>query len=272
MPFLPAIKPPTSLNGQALWFAFLDGRLLVSDGDPVSVPTGHPASDLPVTLVRRQYLGTLSGTHCFSAEMDETVAGLPDGMSCRSLRELFGVLPDEHYALALRAVQIVRWDQTHQYCGRCGTAMQTRHEERAKVCPACGLLNFPRLSPAVIVAVTRGDRLLLAHAHRHPEGLFSIIAGFVEVGETLEEAVRREVFEETGIRVRNISYFGSQPWPFPDSLMLGFTAEHAGGEIELRDGELAEAAWFRADEFPQIPSKISISRQLIDWFAGKAGC
>ena len=161
------------------------------------------------------------------------------------------------------------WDRDDQYCSRCGTKNERRSEERAKQCPACGSVSFPRISPAVIVLVERDGKALLARSGRFPEGLFSTIAGFVEPGETLEDAVRREVREETGIDVKNIRYFGSQPWPFPDSLMVGFTAEYAGGEITVDDNEILDARWFGAENLPEIPGKVSIARALIDWFLRK---
>jgi NAD+ diphosphatase len=168
--------------------------------------------------------------------------------------------------VAGRAIQIVEWDRTHQFCGHCASPMVAKTAERAKECPQCGLTNFPRLAPAVIVAVVRDNQILLARSHRHPAGFYSVLAGFVEPGETLEEAVAREIKEEVGIEVGDIRYFGSQPWPFPHSLMIGFTAVYAGGEIRCDETEIEEAGWFAADALPQIPGPISISRRLIDWF------
>ena len=196
----------------------------------------------------------------------ENEAPAPAGFEFSGLRELFGRLDETSMAMAGRAVQIVAWARTHQYCGQCGTLAQPRPSERALACPSCGLLSFPRLSPAIIVRIERGNQLLLAHNHRFPKGRYSIIAGFVEPGETLEEAVEREVEEEVGIQIRDIEYFASQPWPFPNSLMLGFTAKYAGGEICLNDGELSHADWFSADNLPDLPPSISISRHLIDAF------
>ena len=137
--------------------------------------------------------------------------------------------------------------------------------------PAVRSLQFPRLSPAVIVLVQRGNQLLMARSRHFAPGVYSVLAGFVEPGETLEEAVEREVFEETGIRVKDIRYFGSQPWPFPHSLMIGFTARYAGGEIKINDEEIEDAGWYTADRLPGQPGKISIARQLIEWFVAKQG-
>jgi NAD+ diphosphatase len=144
--------------------------------------------------------------------------------------------------------------------------MEDKTDERAKTCPACGLNSYPRLSPAVIVAVVKDDKLLLATSPRFRSSFWSVLAGFVEPGETLEDCVVREVEEEVGITVRNVRYFGSQPWPFPDSLMLGFTAEYAKGEIKTDGMEIVEADWFGADNLPNVPPSVSIARRLIDWF------
>lgn len=188
-------------------------------------------------------------------------------MAFKGLREMFGFLEDDLLGLAGRANQIVNWDQAHQFCGRCGKKMTYKEDERAKICPSCDLINYPRISPAIIVAVIRDNKILLARSPRFPASFYSVLAGFVEPGESLEECVAREVKEEAGVDIKNIRYFGSQPWPFPDSLMVGFTADYAGGEILMDKTEILDAGWFAADNLPQIPGKISIARRLIDWFA-----
>jgi NAD+ diphosphatase len=165
-----------------------------------------------------------------------------------------------------RGFQLINWDRTTRFCGRCGSPTQSSDSERAKVCQNCGLRNYPRISPAVIVAVTRERRILLARAFRFPMKIYSVIAGFVEPGETLEQCIRREIKEEVNIEVRNIRYFGSQPWPFPNSLMIAFTAEYAGGELRIDNEEIMDAGWFEAHELPNIPDKVSIARRLIDSF------
>lgn len=263
--FVPGVTPPASVPA-AWWFIFADDRLLVSLSDETAcVPYLDNIETLGLSLMRHQFLGYLNEQPCFSAEVAADTSA-PDGMQFQGLRRLWEKLDETVFAIAGRAVQIVTWDRTHQFCGRCGSPTLNKDDERAKLCPQCGLINFPRLSPAIIVAVTQANKILLARNGRFPTGYFSVIAGFVEPGETLEECVQREVFEETGIHVDNIRYFGSQPWPFPHSLMIGFTATYAGGDITTDGTEITEAHWFGADELPLIPGKISISRQLIDWF------
>jgi NAD+ diphosphatase len=195
----------------------------------------------------------------------------PAGLEFADLRGLWGLLPEEEFWLAGRAFQIMDWDRTHLFCGRCGAPMQAKRDERAKLCPACGLLSYPRVAPAIIVAVVRGDALLLARARRFPTAMYSVIAGFVDAGESLEECVHREVREEVGLAVRDLAYFASQPWPFPHSLMVAFTARHAGGEIRIDGREIVDAGWYRAGSLPRIPERISVARRLIDWFVETGG-
>jgi NAD+ diphosphatase len=184
------------------------------------------------------------------------------------VRALFSLLSDEEMGCVGRAYQILHWEKTHRFCGRCGGRTVDAEGETAKRCLDCGFLSFPRISPAVIVAVSRGRDLLLVRAHRHKSGVYSNVAGFVEPGETLEDAVRRELAEEVRVSVRNIRYFGSQPWPFPHSLMVGFTAEYESGEIMPYEREIADARWFDIDHLPRIPDGFTIARRLIDHVIG----
>jgi NAD+ diphosphatase len=196
------------------------------------------------------------------------VDGEPEGGA--PLMALYGAVDDSVWTLAGRAVQLVEWTRTHRYCGRCGTpTIPAGGVERALRCPDCGLLAFPRLAPAMIVLVTDDDeRALLARGVRFPVPMYSCLAGFVEPGETCEEAVHREVREEVGIEVRDVAYWGSQPWPFPHSLMLGFTARHAGGDLALDESEILDAGWYARDALPPIPPGMSIARRMIDgWLA-----
>jgi len=246
-------------------------RLLVHvDSSGVKVPYLRDFSELGLTIFRQQYLGRLNRHHCYSVEVPEgTVA--PAGMAFEGLRQVYGRLDENLFWIAARGVQIVDWDRSHQFCGRCGAPMEAKATERAKLCPRCGLHHFPRLAPAIIVLVERGRALLLARSRHFAKGMYSVIAGFVEPGETLEEAVVREVREEIGISIKEIRYFGSQPWPFPHSLMIGFTATYEDGEIVLDDSEIEDARWFTRDNLPPLPGKISIARKLIDGFLEKQG-
>jgi NAD+ diphosphatase len=251
------------------WFIFSGNKLLVqSNEERFSVPFFEDRALLKFEIIRKQFVGRLDGHPCYSAESGPH-ARTPDGMSFVGLRPLFGHLDDRVFRLAGRAFQIMNWDRTHQFCSQCGHPTRDKGDETAKLCPACGFVSFPVMSPAIIVAVTRGDNILLARAGRFPSEMYSVLAGFVEPGESLEECVRREVGEEVGVEVTNICYFGSQPWPFPNSLMIGFTAEYQGGEIRIDEKEIVDAGWFKADSLPKIPDKISIARRLIDWFVDR---
>jgi len=273
--FVPQISPPDNGDSAAYWFAFQEQKMIVHRaGDALTVLQDPNLARWVLTPIRRQYLGYLEEdgtgrTHCYSVEVDPR-APLNDGLVAEGLRELYPHLGDLLFNVAGRAMQIITWDRSHQYCGHCATPTEALAHERARRCPACGLTSYPRISPAAIIAVVRRDehgaRILLARNHRFPPGRYSVVAGFIEPGESLEACAQREVLEEVGIRIKNVRYFGNQPWPFPNSLMVGFTAEYEGGEIRLEESELADAQWFSADNFPSLPPKMTIARKLIDWF------
>ncbi len=269
--FVPGVVPPEDRSDAAWWFVFARSKLLVRlEPDSATIPYLVDLDELKLPVLRRNYLGRLDQHRCYAVEVAADSVP-PEGMAFEGLRSIYGRLEEDLFWLAGRAVQIVDWDRTNQVCGQCGVRMGNRPAERAKECPQCGLLHFPRLAPAIIVLVERGREMLLARSRRFPAVMYSTLAGFVEPGETLEEAVFREVKEETGISVRDIRYFGSQPWPFPHSLMIGFTALYESGEIALDDHEIMDAGWFTADNLPNLPGKISIARQLIDSFLVKQG-
>jgi NAD+ diphosphatase len=268
--FIPSlVVPDEKQHEEAWWFVFRAQKMLVyKENSVTAVPLSITLEELGLCPVCERYLGTLRGARCFAAYLpDETDP--PANMTFHGLRGLFGELNEDLYGIAVRALSIINWDNTHQFCSQCGSRAEKRNDILARQCLGCGFTMFPRISPAVIVLVERGKKVLLARASRFTEEIYSVIAGFVEPGETLEETVAREIKEETGIEVKNIRYFGSQPWPFPDSLMIAFTARHAGGEIKVDNEEIIEAKWFTADRLPNIPGKISIARSLIDWFVAK---
>jgi len=260
--FVPGHVAPEDPGPDPRLFAFLRRELLVTSAN--TLPSVEAIDALGIDATRTQYLGAWEGQHCFSAELPADFAP-PEGFATRDLRMLFGALEPELHALAGRAVQIVEWDRTHQFCGACGSPTEVSTSDRSRACPDCAVPMYPRLSPAMIVAVERGDEILLGRAHHFPPGIFSVLAGFVEPGESAEEAVIREVYEETRIHVEDVRYFGSQAWPFPNSLMLGFTARYAGGSIDTdHDDEMEAADFFRADDLPTtFPGNISISQWLL---------
>jgi NAD+ diphosphatase len=267
--FKSSVVPSGSNTSDAWLFVYSGYRLLVKvSGDTASIPTGDETEALGVTMERSLFLGYYKEHACFAAQ-----ATLPDtyqsGASFRELRSLFEVLETGVYEIALLGVHLVEWDKNCRFCSKCREPLKQRDDMRAKECAGCGRLEFPRISPAIIVLIEKENELLLARSARFPGSFFSVLAGFVEPGESLEAAVHREVEEETGILVKDIAYFGSQPWPFPDSLMIGFTARYASGEIRIDGEEIIEAGWFRADQLPEIPGKLSIARQLIDRFVEK---
>lgn len=268
MSFVPSYPGPEVCGLQTLRFILNEkGSLLVKIDDNRYELPGQSDIDAPgIQDSSWIFLGLLDNVPCYGTIIDESVLRLHGNVCFEPLRRLFGRLAPDLFGVALRAEHITYWDCTSRFCGRCGASTRFSSDERAKVCSGCGFTIYPRLSPAVIVAVVRDGKLLLANSTRFPSKFFSVIAGFVDVGETLEECVAREVMEETGIEVKEIRYHSSQPWPFPDSLMVGFTAKYARGEILVDHAELSEAGWFGPDELPQIPDKLSIARRLIDWF------
>lgn len=265
------VEPPQGCD-ESYRFIFQGDKLLVKvkedgncdiplTGDFAGVDMGEPVL---------QYLGTYGKKYCYSSEVGEGITP-PDGMEFNTLRQLFYRVDEELFSAAGYACQIVQFDQTHRFCGRCGSKTEVSKTERAKVCPTCGLINYPRVSPSMIVAVIKGNQILLARSTRFKGGFYSVLAGFVEPGETLEECVKREVREEVGVEVINIRYFGSQPWPFPHSLMVGFIADYESGEIVIDPHEIVDAGWYSVDTLPEIPGKISIARRLIDWYISNYG-
>jgi NAD+ diphosphatase len=266
--------------GEGHWFVFRGADLLVELGPPDPRPSDDPRvrqrpswARLPLQknhnwlggeALRTLYLGRLGGEDCWAAELDAKAAAPEARFAWAGLRTLFSVLDDDHFALAGRAVQLIDWDRTHQFCGRCGARTEAKRDERSRVCPACKLSSYPRVAPAIMALVRRGTQLLLARSPHFPPGMYSALAGFVEPGESLEQCLAREVAEEVGVRVNNIRYFASQSWPFPHSMMIAFMCDWVSGEIRPQAGEIEAAEWFEVLQLPKLPSKISIARGLID--------
>ncbi len=266
MTFDPALHPAPDSIRSRLWFLFHEDRILVRRGEEASVrPYFTDVSSVAADLMHTQYLGCLNDTDCFAAEVPSATM-VSAAAELLQVRHLLGRVEDELAAVAGRANQMIHWARTHQFCGRCGQPTRDGENERAKICQACGLVNYPRVSPAIIVAVLNAGRILLARSTRVGAHFYSVLAGFVEPGETLEECVSREIREEVGLSVTDIRYFGSQPWPFPNALMVAFTARYARGEMRLNPTEIAAADWFAAGALPPVPGRWSIARRLIDWF------
>lgn len=263
--FEPRIVPPEPQTSDGLWLIFSGYRLLVPLSSDTAMLPKNPMEQ-GIRISHQVFLGLYRGIPCYAAEGE--LSG-DASFAFQELRALFGRLEDHLYELALTAVHLLEWERNCRYCCKCQGQLDSRTDVRAKECRGCGRLEFPRISPAIIVLIEKEDTLLLARSARFTGEFFSVLAGFVEPGESLEEAVRREVMEETGIAVKNINYFGSQPWPFPDSLMIGFTAQYESGEIRIDGEEIVEAGWYRAGNLPKIPGKLSIARKLIDWFVEK---
>lgn len=258
--FTPLMTAPAA--APARMFVFHAQGLMLRDADQ-GLPEEEECRELALVDDRTHVVGLQEGWVYRCASLAQGAVALP-GYSFRSLRSLFGVWDEEMLAVASRASQIAEWARSHRYCGACGTSTVPAEAERCMRCPACGLSSYPRVSPSMMVLVKKGDAILLARNGAWPPNRFSALSGFVEPGESVEEAVHREVMEEVGVHIQNLRYFGSQSWPFPHSLMIAFVADYLSGEITVDGMEIAEARWFApGDELPDFPTRISISSALI---------
>ena len=248
----------------AYWFVFCRGDVLLerrTDGTH-TIPSGE---EPPVSVAADAHILNVSPMDDGTAVKALAIAEAPDDSRYEmcGLRQSFYKLPHELYLMAGKCHELLYWDSTTKFCGVCGAPMKM-HTNISKRCTECGKEVWPQLATAIIVLIHRGDEVLLVHARNFRGNFFGLVAGFVETGETLEEAVHREVMEETGLTVTNLRYFGSQPWPFPCGLMVGFNADYVSGDIHLQRSELACGGWFRRDNLPQIPEKLSIARKILD--------
>ncbi|MYN46053.1 NAD(+) diphosphatase [Pseudoduganella sp. FT93W] len=258
--FQPLIRPPEHAIPATLLVC--RGQLLLRNNDH-ALPEAEVIEKLKVPAERLHPLGLWQGCYYQMGWVDEPEAAVP-GYGFAGLRSLFGVIDDGLAALAARAVQLAEWARTHQYCGVCATPMQRLEGERCYACPACDMRAYPRISPAMMVLVRKGDAVLLAQHARPGAPRYTALAGFLEAGESIEDAVHREVYEEVGLRVHNLRYFGSQSWPFPHSLMIAYTADYLSGEIRIDASEITDARWFGPDDaWPELPTATSIAAELL---------
>lgn len=261
------------------WFVFISGCVLLKKtGDTYSVPlqVEAPAPIHPWTYV--QQLPELEGHECRAFSVTSPPDAVRSGeLESINLRASYHLLPTPFYNMAGKAAELLYWDSNTKFCGACGAPMKP-DTSISKKCTHCGKEVWPQVSPAIIVRIHRNDtphivgseKILLVHARNFRSNFYGLVAGFVETGETLEECVEREVWEETHLKIKNIKYFGSQPWPFPCGIMIGFTADYESGEVKIQQEELSECGWFDCRHVPNIPGKESIARQLIDdWLMNK---
>lgn len=256
---------PSKASTEEYWFIFQGDRLLLKKGTlDHQLPTNATLSQIKSHFLRQHKLGQFNHVDCYCAEIGKD-SPIPADVESVSLRKAFELLGSDWYTAAVKAYSVINWDKNHQYCGRCGSTTIHHPGTFERVCRSCGLALYPRISPSIIVLIQKEDHILLARSPHFTKGAYGLIAGFVEVGESVEEAVHREVAEEIGITIKNLQYFGSQSWPFPDSLMIGFIAEYASGEIIIDNKEIEAANWYPFDQLPGYPSStISIAKKLID--------
>lgn len=255
---------PAVLPSPAVWVVQRGGELVVAGNTLLDDPARHG-----LALADVNGLGAVDDVPAFCGVVAPD-APLPEGLRTESLRGAFALLPPAQQAMAAYGAQVLHWARTTRFCGECGarTDPSVDPTRRARRCPGCGHEWFPRVSPCVIALVHDGDRVLMTRQAAWPAGRYGLVAGFVEPGESLEDCVRREAMEETGVTLDDVAYAGSQPWPFPHQIMVGFTARWTGGEAAPCDGELEDARWFPRDALPLLPPRFSIARRLIDAWVG----
>jgi NAD+ diphosphatase len=265
--YVPGLNQPKVEIGASFIFVVNKNNLLVRlDGGNVVFPCLEDIDMDSVDLEGMDYIGMFDEHHCYCVNFKESMA-IPDGMIFENLRTLYTMLETELSLVVGRAMHIANWSRLSKFCGACGVKTERKKDERAMQCPSCGNVIYPRISPAIIIAIVNKDKLLLAHNKSFQGKRYSVIAGFMEPGETFEDCAKREAFEEVGIQIKNIKFFGNQPWPFPDSLMIGLTAEYDCGELKPDGVEIDDAGWFSREEIPEVPGTISIAGKLIEWFS-----
>lgn len=239
------------------WLFFHENQLIMLND--YTLPSTHQLAHLQDNIVRQYALDTY-----YCAEIAPHIK-ISTPLVCIPLKASFNYLGPEWFKPVTKAFQILQWDKNHTYCGRCGQKTHITPDILERYCADCSLVFYPRISPAVIVLIKKENQILMARSPHFPPGVYGLIAGFIEAGESVEDALCREVKEEVNIEIKNIQYFGSQPWPFPDSLMLAFTADYASGDVQIDHKEIEEANWYDIDHLPGRPSlSFSIAHELID--------
>lgn len=262
--FLRQADPAALPTPHARWFSFVDDSLVVlSHGDTARIPDALTLAELGVSPQNPALLGYDDDLPCFLGELASTDLAPP--LQAIGLRQAYGLLSERDYGIAGYAAQIAHWERTSRFCPVCATPTEHAQDERVKRCPNCGFTQYPRVSPAIIVLIYREGQVLLTRQPQWPKGRYSLVAGFVEPGESLEACVRREVAEEVGVTLAEVRYLGSQPWPFPHQLMCGFVARYHDGELAIDTSELEDAAWFDLEALPDLPPPLSIARRILDW-------
>ena len=262
-PTEPTINDPGNIK--KCWLIIQNNEfILINKND--SLPDEVDVLSISPLFVRSFHLGHTAEIEYSCAEIDEKTP-IPDPFKKIPLRQALSLMYPHQYAMGVKAYSVIHWDKNHQFCGRCGARTTYQSKQFERICSTCNISFFPRISPSIIVLIHRDDHLLMARSPHFLPGVYGLIAGFVEAGETVEEAIHREVNEEVGLQIKNISYFGSQPWPFPDSLILGFTAEYESGDLVIDNDEIEDAGWYRYDDLPGRPSTpMSIASALLENF------
>ncbi len=252
-------------SGEALCFTFAGDKLVLETAETgPGLPTARTLAQHDLLPHNLMLLGRLDDTPCFGGNLEAEAVSEP--LRLVDLRQAWGELPELPYAIAGYAAQVAHWDRTTRFCPVCGSRTERMARERAKECTVCHFHQYPRVSPAIITLIYRPGQILLTRQPSWPPNRYSLVAGFVEAGESLGECLRREVAEEVGVAVDEIRYLGSQPWPFPHQLMVGFLARYHSGEVAIDAQELEHAAWFDLDALPGLSPPLSISRRIIDWY------
>lgn len=267
--FAPLWAAPEAAGDDGLWFVFHRSNLLVYTAHTsplLPMPVDVLSGSLGVDRAQARFVGMLGTTPVWTAR--SATGSAPEGHAFENMRTLFNRLPDDLLAIGGRAVQMLEFDRTHRFCGACATPTEVHEGGRSRKCPNCGETCYPKVSPAMMVLIKRdgpaGRELLMARSARFQRGMYSALAGFVEPSESIEECIHREALEEVGVTVDNLRYFASQGWPFPNSLMVAYVADYAGGEIVPQEGEIEDARWFTLDNLPSLPHRLSIARRLVN--------